>query len=162
MELPDLIEGLVPPELIARMRALDEQIVPPTEEDVAAVVWAVDVQIADDRMIPATYELMNGIVVPRPTARHDDSSYTLQPSRVKRGTDALWVAADDALAARVRFILWNRYYVRAYHSGRLSSIQKDAVRRLYWQGSESPPDLERMVIGFQVRQAVRKVLHPDE
>jgi hypothetical protein len=152
----------VSPETIERLRRLEAKVVEPTEADVQAVVWAVDLAIADERMIPPFAEWMNGVLVPRPTQRHENGTYTLLPSRVKRETRAWDLTPEEAREARARFLLWNSYYVRAYHMDRLSVIQKDAVRRLYWHGAVPPRDPALAFIDAEFHHAIKRVLHPAE
>lgn len=147
----------VPSDVIARSHKLDADLIAPTEADVASVVWAVDLSIKDDRMIPSGPEMLNGILVPRPSAPTEDGQhYALKPSRVKRDTQPLWLSLEDAKAARARYLLWHGYYVRAYAAGRLSPIEKDAARRLYWGGCEPPPDFERLTVEYQIDRALRE------
>jgi hypothetical protein len=142
-------------ETLEMRRAIKEQeaqLVPPTENDVAGVVWAVDLSVADDRMTPAAFETLNGIVVPRTTQRHGDGTYTLLASRVKRGTEAITLSADEALVARARYIFWHNYYVAAYAADKLSYVEKDAARRLYWNGGEPPPEPARWLMENRMRR----------
>lgn len=147
-------------EAIERQHRIKERLILPAEADAAAVVWAVSLDIADDRMIPTEAEQLNGVVVPRPSKRSEDGSYILLPSRIKRGTQAVILSPDDARMARARYLLFNSYYVRAYSAGRLSYIEKDAVRRLYWNGGEPPRDPEQFLVDAEIRRAIEGVIRP--
>jgi hypothetical protein len=158
MSADDFLRALgVSPETLERMHKVDAPIAEPTEEDVAGCVWAVDLSIADDWMIPPGFERLNGVAVPRPSIPFEDG-YRLAPSRVKRGTASLSLTIEEAQAARARFILWHTYYVRAYHAGRLSYVEQDAARRLYWKGNPPPVDPERWLVNSEIRRAIQKTL----
>jgi hypothetical protein len=158
MSTDDFLQALgVSEATIERMHKIDAPIAEPTEEDVANCVWAVDLSIADDWMIPADFERLNGVVVPRPSMPFEDG-YHLAPSRVKRGTASLSLSIEKAHIARARFILWHNYYVRTYHAGRLSYVEQDAARRLYWRGNPSPVDPERLMVNGEIRRAIQKKL----
>jgi hypothetical protein len=133
-------------------RACLSRAAPPTEGDIADVAWAVDLSIADDWMIPAVYETMNGVPVPRRSFRHEDGSYMLQPSRVKRDTEPILVGADAAPLARARYLLWKNYYIRAY--GTLGYTSKQSVCVLYFGGSEPPKDPRASLIEAKMRRAL--------
>lgn len=151
-----LLNALIGDDVHSRLtRTIDA----PTEDQVSVCSPAVDLSIADDRMIPAEMEWMNQVVIPRWASRQDDGMYRLNPSRVAPhlAPTEVYLTEVQAIQARARFLLWNGYYVAAYDAGRLSFIQRDAVRRLYWFGGAPPRDPYQMMVDGEIKRALRQL-----
>jgi hypothetical protein len=146
-------------ETLTELRAAEAQAreaTSPTEDDVAQAVSSVALEVADDRMIPLPFERLNGVVVPRWSQRNADGSYTLAASRVKRATVDLVLSPEDARAARARYLLWHGYYVRVWDTRVLSYTERDAARRLYWDGRDPPPEPRTWLASNRVSAELRR------